>query len=141
MKGILYLMLVTSLSSCAVLYRVQVGEMESLPGYSYQPFEIKVSELGFDMNRASNTVKTYNNNKDNDLSKLLSFIALFQMGPRTGLPVYNKDYAKNILQVIYKKCPSGQVTGLISIRENRDYNIISGEIIKIKGFCLLKKGV
>jgi hypothetical protein len=67
-------------------------------------------------------------------------IGLFQMGPQTGNPVYSKDYARNLMQLIYEKCPSGKVTGLTSVRESRKYPVISGEIVKVTGFCLIRKG-
>lgn len=67
-------------------------------------------------------------------------VALFQMGPRTGKPVYNASYARNVIEMVYEKCPSGKITGLMSIRETRSYPVISGEIVKITGYCMLKKG-
>ncbi|MFP5519934.1 MAG: hypothetical protein ACLGGX_08520 [Bdellovibrionia bacterium] len=129
-------------TSCAVLHKVQVGEVYSPPGYVLKPFEIKVSEVGFDLAQTSKVASdvALRNNSNNDAGALLAFIALFQMGPSTGMPVYSKDYAKNMMQVIYEKCPSGRVTGLMSIRENREYTVISGEVSKIKGFCLIPKG-
>lgn len=141
MKSIFFLLGVALLNSCAVLHNIQVGEVESFNGYIHKPFEIKMSEVGFDAARTSDQMKALNRNQDNAASDALAIVALFQMGPRTGLPVYNRDFAKNLIQIIYEKCPSGRVTGLMSIREHRDYSIVSGEILKIKGLCLLPKGV
>ena len=62
------------------------------------------------------------------------------MGPRTGEPVWSSDtYADKVYLGLYEKCPSGQITGLTSIREINKYPVVSGEIVKITGFCLKKK--
>jgi len=137
--------LVLSLSlfmiSCAQLHHVQVGDVDSRPDFVAKPFEILVSETGINIGEAAGVSKAIlNQNQHRDAKNIAAFIGLFQMGPRTGNPVYVKDYAKNVIQVVYEKCPSGRVTGLMSIRETRKYPVVSGEIVKIKGFCLLPRG-
>lgn len=129
-------------SSCAQLHHVQIGEVISHPNYIQQPFDIKISETGINIQEAGKISKAVlNNQTGKDAEQLAGIIGLFQMGPRTGNPVYTSaDYAKNILAAIYEKCPSGKVTGLASIRESRKYPVISGEIVKITGFCLTPKG-
>jgi hypothetical protein len=68
--------------------------------------------------------------------QLSEIISMFQMGPRTGNLVFNDTYAEGILLNLYQACPSGRITGLMSIRETRKYPVISGEIIKVTGYCL-----
>lgn len=137
----IYLPLFLLLSSCAQLHHVQVGEIVSHPEYIHKPFEIKVSETGINLGEAKDISKVFlNKDRQKDADDIASFIAMFQMGPRTGNPVYVKDYAKNLIQLIYEKCPSGKVTGLMSIRETRKYPVISGEIVKVTGYCLMRKG-
>lgn len=127
--------------SCAQLHHVQLGEIDNNPKFVQKPFEIKISEIGVDIQEAGRITKAIaGRNSNNEAEKIANLIALFQMGPRTGAPVYVKDYAKNLIQLVYEKCPSGRVTGLASIRETRKYPVISGEIVKLTGYCLLPKG-
>ncbi len=129
------------LISCAQLHHVQLGDIDSRPGFVAKPFEILVSETGINIGEVAGVSKAVlKQNQHKDLKNIAAFISLFQMGPRTGNPVYVKDYAKNVVQVVYEKCPSGRVTGLMSIRETRKYPVVSGEIVKIKGYCLLPRG-
>lgn len=129
------------LCSCAQLHHVQVGEIISHPQYTQEPFDIKVSESGVNLNEAAQVSKVFLNKQgDKDAENIAGIIGLFQMGPRTGNPVYVKNYAKNLVQLIYEACPSGRVTGLMSIRESRKYPVISGEIVRVTGYCLKRKG-
>jgi hypothetical protein len=128
------------LSSCAILHHAQIGEIENPPGYEARPFDIKVSETGVNVQEAADVGKIFLKNKQKEeADKLAGLISLFQMGPRTGNGVYDRTYADEILKKIYEACPSGNVTGLMSIRETRKYPVISGEIVKITGYCLTKE--
>lgn len=130
------------LCSCAQLHHVQLGEIVDHPNYVQKPFDIKVSETGINIEEAKNISKVFmqKGSQREAADRIAGIIGLFQMGPRTGNPVYVKDYAANVGQVIYEKCPSGQVTGLMAVRETRKYPVVSGEIVKITGYCLLRKG-
>jgi len=132
-----YLLLVLPfLVSCAALHHVQVGDIQTGKGYALIPFEIKVSEMGVDLGDVQNIAKLANNSGGDGLGDVAGIIALFQLGPVTGAPVYDQRYAEKVIYQIYEKCPSGAVTGLNSIRETRKYPVISGEIIKITGYCM-----
>ena len=135
------LLCVFFITGCAQLHHVQVGEIVSHPRYVQKPFEIKLSETGVNLQEVSDIAKaTSSGQGSEDVQNAMAIIGLFQMGPRTGNPVFVKDYAKNLIQLIYEKCPSGKVTGLMSIRETRKYPVISGEIVKVTGYCLIAKG-
>ncbi|MEI6834664.1 MAG: hypothetical protein WCL28_11800 [bacterium] len=129
------------LSSCAVLHRVQVGDLDDDRKFVLKPFEVKVSEVGVDFREAGDIAKSLTKSKGahKDLDTVTDIIQLFQQGPRTGVPVFSDSYAENLSNELYKSCPSGQITGLISIREMRKYPAISGEIVKVKGFCMIAK--
>ena len=134
-------MTILFLSSCAQLHHVQIGEIDNNPKFVQKPFDIKLSEVGVDIQEAGRITKALaGKDSNNEAKQIADIIALFQMGPRTGNPVYEKGYAKNLIQLIYEKCPSGRVTGLTSIRETRKYPVVSGEIVKLTGYCLLPKG-
>ena len=123
---------------CAILHHVQVGEVDGREG-SMVPFEVMVSETGVDIGEAGRIAKSTNTKAGNDANNIAEIIALFQMGPRTGHPIYNERYAEKLVYLIHEKCPSGQITGLTSIREMRKYPVISGEIVKVTGYCIHKK--
>ncbi len=139
MNLIILSILCTLVSSCAALYHVQLGDIESSQGAVLKPFDIKISEVGISIGEIVQTSKFVIADKGDQkrFQEIANIISLFQMGPKTGLPVYVKDYAKNLIQVIYEKCPSGHITGLTSIREARKYPIISGEIVKVTGYCVM----
>lgn len=127
---------IVGLSGCAVLHHVQVGEFDNrAPG---RAFEIKVSETGVDLNEARQIQQSLfkDSREANAIGDAAAIIALFQMGPVTGNPVYTSKYAENILRAIREECPSGKITGLMSVRETRKYPVVSGEIVKVNGICL-----
>lgn len=124
------------LVSCAALHHVQIGDIESRPNTVLIPFDIKVSEMGLDIGQAGDIARSTKSSGGDRLGEIADIIGLFQMGPRTGNPVYDEKYADRLVYQIYEKCPSGRVTGLNSIRETRAYPVISGEIVKITGFCI-----
>lgn len=128
-------------SSCAQLHHVQVGEIDNSSKYALRPIEIKVSETGVNFEEAGRIVQSLNSSSvgRRDVGGVTGLIALFQMGPKTGNPTFSESYAKNLVNDLYKDCPSGKLTGLVSIRETRKYPVISGEIIKIKGYCMLPR--
>jgi len=128
------------ISGCAVLYHVQLGEIDNRREFTKIPFDIKVSEMGVDIKQTGKVIDALGRNKNKQAERVANFLEMFQMGPRTGMPVYSTKWAEQVIYKIYEACPSGQVTGLMSVRENRNYNVVSGEIIKITGFCLKSKG-
>tara|TARA_B110001454_G_scaffold219136_1_gene250334 strand:+ start:71313 stop:71753 length:441 start_codon:yes stop_codon:yes gene_type:complete len=128
------------LSSCAVLHSVQIGEIESSPDLVSVPFEIKVSEFGIDLNDVKSTGRILmDKNSSDKANDALTAIQYFQMGPHTGAGVYSITYVDHLENKVREQCPSGRITGLMSIRETAEYPVVKGEIVKIKGFCLKSK--
>lgn len=129
------------LGSCAVLHRTQIGEIDQRPGIELTPFEIKVSETGVDLKEVTAIQRGLF--KDSREAKaagdLAAIISLFQMGPKTGNPVYSDSYARDLVKALHNQCPRGSVTGVTSVRETRKYPVVSGEIVKIRGYCISKK--
>lgn len=127
-------------SGCAVLHNVQIGEIESSTELVSVPFEIKVSEFGVDLNDVKATGRILmDKNSSDQANDALSAIQYFQMGPHTGAGVYSIAYVDHLENRVREQCPSGRITGLMSIRETAQYPIVKGEIVKIKGFCLKSK--
>ena len=124
------------LASCAIKHHVQISDIERRPGKKLEPFEVLISETGVNIEEAGKIISdlTKDNDRANEIAKT---IAMFQMGPRTGNHVFNEKYADVIPELVLKKCPSGKVTGLLMIRETNKYPVVSGEIIKVTGYCLI----
>jgi hypothetical protein len=127
---------VAILSSCAVLHHVQVGQIDNRSGQVAVPFEILMSESGVNVHEIGALARAARSNAGDAAAGAAAIVSLFQFGPRTGNPVYNSHYAERLVYVIHEKCPSGRVTGLMSIREMRKYPVVSGEIVKLTGYCL-----
>lgn len=122
-------------TGCAVLHHVQVGHIDNRNSQVQIPFEILMSEVGVSTEDIGKMGR-YSNSKGGDaVADAAAIVSLFQMGPRTGNLTYNQRYAEKLVYEIYQRCPSGNVTGLMSIREMRKYPAVSGEIVKVTGFC------
>ncbi len=134
--------MILMLYGCAYVHHHQVGELRFPPGYVLKKFEVMVSENGFNIQEAGAAAKAAlgNRNGGETAEKIAALVSLFQMGPRTGNPVWSSEkYADGVFEKLYEKCPSGQITGLSSTREMNKYPLVSGEIVKLTGYCLLKK--
>lgn len=122
---------------CAILHHTQVGDVDSALVKEGRRFEILVSETGFNFKEAGEAGKllTRDAKTQSDIGNAQAILSLFQMGPRTGNQVFSPEYADKIFDLIRKECPSGRYSGLTSIRETAKYPVVSGEIVKITGYC------
>lgn len=141
MKEIVKALILMSLCSCAKLHHVQVGDIDATQGGTMTPFELKVSETGVNFEEAGRVLDALGGSKGRAGigEKASGYLGMIQMGPHTGEPVFSDKYAANLARDIYKECPSGRITGVMSIRETRKYPVISGEIVKVTGYCLAGK--
>ena len=131
-----FLLLIMFLPSCAYVYQVQVGDIDDRESFEPTPFVIRVSETGVSLEEVGDIAQALGSDSGKEGAE---FLKMFQMGPTTGNPVYNERYAEDLLLLIKQKCPDGRVSGLTSIREQKKYPVISGEIVKITGNCLRKR--
>ncbi|MDV6237217.1 hypothetical protein CH379_016410 [Leptospira ellisii] len=128
---------------CAVLHNYTLGEIDNRSA-NKKPFEILVSQTGFRFEEGISLVQAglagkgghANDQSIRELEFAKLIIELSTMGPVTGGKVFTDKYADEIPKLIYERCPSGNVTGLRSVRETARYPVISGEIVKIEGFCI-----
>lgn len=136
-KSLLLLSLAFAISGCAILHHHQLGDVDSDVVKKGRKFEVLVSETGFNVGEAGNILKATTRSKQSrkDVSQVQSMIEMFQMGPRTGNPVFTDQFADNLVDMVLEKCPSGKVSGLSSTRETAKYPVVSGEIVKISGYC------
>ena len=75
--------------------------------------------------------------RSEQLQQVRDLLALINMGPRTGNPVFTDSYAENILDALYQQCSTGKITGIRNIREAKSYGPVSGEIVRIDADCIL----
>ena len=134
--------LCTMTSGCAILHKVQLSDLDTRSQFVMVPIEVKVSETGVDLGdvQAISQGVLQNSSNQQAAGDAIAILQAFQIGPRTGPPVYSDKYAEKIIYQLHTQCPSGKITGVQSIRESRKYPVISGEIVKITGFCLREKG-
>ena len=133
------LIVLFSLGGCAQLHGYQIGNIDRNEG-SMKTFEVKVSGTGVNLEEANQVAqgmfKLAGNKKGAEgANSIKETVAMFQFGPKTGNPVYDEKYADKLYSLVRQKCQSGHVSGLTIVRETRKYPVISGEIVKITGFC------
>ena len=102
-------------SGCTVLYSVQLGEINGTAKQSgAEYFEIIVSEVGVNLDEAASVAKSIASTAGKkEIEEAKNIMGMFQMGPRTGNPVYSDDYAdatlslrKNLQPCLYSRgCP------------------------------------
>ncbi len=138
---IVNLALAQLLVGCAILHHHQIGEVDSQVVLKGRRFEILMSQTGFSVNEAGAILKatTRSDQARKDIGQAQAIIELFQMGPRTGNPVFTEQFADNLVDRVLEKCPRGRVSGLSSTRETAKYPVVSGEIVKITGYCYDKE--
>lgn len=142
-KLILFLPMLSMLVGCAALYHVQLSDIETTD--RGRIIDIKLSETGYDVRGAGQTagaiarrqhVRRGNQDAANQTAGLEFLWSLINYGPRTGISVFTDRYADILLDELIGKCPSGKITGLMSVREAREYAYISGEIVNVRGYCI-----
>lgn len=129
--------LAANLVGCAFMHHTQLGDIDSKIVSKGRKFEILLSETGVNLQEAAaiGSALTRHQKTSESIGNVGAIIGLFQMGPRTGNPVYDDKYADKLFDLLQKEC-RGTVTGLMSIRETAKYPVVSGEIVKIVGYCL-----
>ena len=126
------------LTSCSILHKTQLSEIDSRTVLKGRRFEVLVSETGINLQEATSIAKAFTQDQKtkSDFQALNDIIAAFQMGPRTGNMVFNDKYPDSVVPMLLQNCPSGKISGLMSIRETNKYPVVSGEIIRLIGYCL-----
>ncbi len=126
-------------TGCAQLHHVQLSDISNRTNSSpSKQIDIKLSETGVNLQEIADIAKAFSRSdkSSQQIQEVQNIIALFQMGPVTGNPVYVENYWRGVPQMLEAECPSGRITGVTSIRETRKYPVVSGEIVRIKATCL-----
>ena len=122
---------------CAVLHSAQVGDIDAQIVMEGKRFEIKIAELGVDIEGMGDLAKDLGKStrREEETNTAADLIRMSNMGPKTGYPVFRVDYSDALIDRIKEACPSGRVSGLVSVRESASYGLVSGEIVKLIGYC------
>lgn len=141
MKKIEFITLIIFLSlflSCAVPHHIQLSDFDDRSESQLRKFEVKVSEFGVDIRAVKETTKLFTKGSTRkNVGTAGDIISLFYMGPTTGNMVFTDKYADEVMEKMLEYCPTGKITGLTIVRETMSYPIISGEILKITGYCII----
>jgi len=133
MRRSLLPVILVPLLGCATLHHAQVDEIDASHGH-LTPFTLTADEIGINTENTGRAASAVS--RSEKPSQVAAIVALFQFGPKTGNPVLNDDFADGLAEEILSRCPSGRVTGLVSTRETRDYNVASQERVTIRGYCI-----
>lgn len=98
-----------------------------------RPIEVAVDETGISIRQATQVAGAMGNKKSANRAGTIA--ELLNFGPSTGNSVFDPTYADGVVAELYRQCPNGRITGVVSIRESRSYPVVSGEIVKIKAYC------
>jgi hypothetical protein len=125
-------------SGCASAHHIQISDIDSTQG-KLEAFEIKLNATGISVSDAASVGKALSDSPATrrKVDDLETIVALTQMGPKTGDPTLSDDWADEAAHKLRARCPGGRITGLSTRRETMDYPVISGEIVTIKGYCIL----
>ncbi len=132
------LLVILLCSGCARLDHFQISDIDQTQG-ELSAISVKISETGFDAAATAElaSVAASSDSAKENLGDLAAILALMNMGPRTGNPVYNDRYAEQLLQQLQQQCASGNITAIRSVREATSYGVVSGEIVRIDADCIL----
>lgn len=130
-------------AGCASLHRVGVGDLPGIPeesGPEIREFVLRSSETGVDLGEAAKIAKVASNSRAvrEAADGLETLWSLISFGPTTGKAVFTSDYPEELRTQLQAQCPGGEILGLRSVRETMKYPVVSGEIVNLRGFCLVK---
>lgn len=117
------------MSSCTTVYAVQVGAVDDRKHELLRSFEVIFDSNDLDVEDVANHIPV-----------VQDVAAYFAIGPRTGQPMAQPHFASQLLEAIYRKCPSGQVTGLTSSRTVTDYSFVTRHKVRVTGYCIIEEG-
>lgn len=130
--------LLVSITGCASAHQIQISDVDSTRG-RLEAFQVQLNATGVSVKDGAAIAKALSSDPETKrkLDTLETIVALTQMGPKTGDPTLSGDWADSAARELLARCPSGRVTGVQTRRETMDYPVISGEIVTIKGYCVL----
>ena len=103
------------------------------------PINVVITDIGVDaakVARRMEQIVQFNKKKKNNT--VSNAISMFQVGPKTGAPVYDEHWGEHLLKELHLKCPSGRLKNVHSRRLSTDYGDtgVTKEIVVVDAICL-----
>lgn len=122
--------------ACAELYHYQLSDIDSTQG-TLVPVSAQVSSTGVDFEQVWQVLELTPSSRQRERIWTAQEVqSSAHSGPTTGNPTFNDRWADEVASVLLAQCPSGRITGVSAVREQRKYSAISGEIVTVKGLCI-----
>ena len=132
------------LGGCATVHQHQMSNIDTETTIRGSRFEIILSEKDVNMsekelgtNLSKKMVKDKLKREEKTL--LRSIATQFTFAPVSTNPIFIEDYADKLAEMILRKCPNGNITGLSTTRERGNYTRgatkINGAIVRVTGYC------
>lgn len=115
-------------TGCLTPFHVSVGDIDNTHQDTMRHFSVEIVAGGLDENAF---VGYFSDSLD-------SLLYAFSQGPRTGRPLRKSSIGGSLVEEIYKKCPSGRVTGLMTVRESKSFYFYRTETVRVSGYCILE---
>ena len=126
-------------SGCVRVHHVHLTSIDA--NAKGEAIEVLIDNVGVDAAKVAKNIealasvfrgKKKSNNTASDM------IGTFQSGPKTGAPVYQKNWGEDLLSKLLKKCPSAQLSNVYSQRLTTDYggSGVTRETVIVKATCI-----
>ena len=125
---------------CTRVHHVQIGAIDNT--VAGVPINVVITDIGVDAakiaRRVEQVVQINKKRKKRKKSTVSDVISLFQVGPKTGAPVYNEHWGEHLLKELHLKCPSGRLKNVHSRRLSTDYGDtgVTKEIVVVDAICI-----
>ena len=142
MNPFLYLLVIIAIlfgSGCVRVHHVHLASIDA--SAKGEAIEVLIDKVGIDAAKVAKNIETLASafrGKDKANNSISNMIGAFQSGPRTGAPVYQKNWGEDLLSKLLKKCPSAQLSNVYSQRLTTDYggSGVTRETVLVKATCI-----
>jgi hypothetical protein len=124
------------LTACASLHNIQISEIDLTQGEGKR-FEVKKNAMGLNVSEAAGIAGAVSGTKaGRSAAKTVSDVwKAITYGPKTGEVTFTDKYADDVPELVASSCSPNKMTGFVTARETNKYPVISGEIIRVIGYC------
>lgn len=107
------------------------------PSRGDKRFEFKLSHTGWDVEQAATLVRLTSGSASvrRGAQAVSTAWQLLTFGPKTGEVTFADDYADQTFAYLAAACAPGRLGGFVTIRETAKYPVVSGEIVRVVGYC------
>ena len=131
-----FLLSIIALIGCTRVHHVHIGAIDHTQ--RGLPIEVVIDSIGVDAAQVARTVESITQRGQKKSDKLSDTIALFQMGPKTGAPVYDPHWGERLMRELHQKCPSAKLRNIHTQRLSTDYGNTgtTRELLIVRALCI-----